>query len=183
VKDVDLFFLSKPSCLIPVRPRSGSLWKRLLYPPSIGRYIKKLSLVKLSETGFVQGRGQFGRKAALRKLKTNNERENETHSDSELCLKYKHRTSAERLSIKGPDGDACYVCLCESGGQAVRARASLEFSGITVLARMNTRSRFEHPYSGRVSKPGKASSNVVLRRQSGKRDRQRSVLTWNENVR
>jgi hypothetical protein len=47
VKDVDLFFLGKPFCLIPVRPRSGSLWKRLLYPPSIGRHIKKLSLFKL----------------------------------------------------------------------------------------------------------------------------------------
>jgi hypothetical protein len=76
------------------------------------------NMVKLSETGFVEEREPFGRKAALRKPKTNNERENETHCDSELWLKYEHRTSTER-PIEGADESSCCMRLWEHGRQVI----------------------------------------------------------------
>jgi hypothetical protein len=127
------------------------------------------NMVKLSETGFVEGREHFGRKVALRKLDTNNERENETHCDSELWLKHEHRTSTERLSIEGADGGTYYMCLWKSGRQIIRARASLTCSGIAVLARLNAQQRFGHPGSRWISKPGKASSSAFFGRQSGRK--------------
>jgi hypothetical protein len=75
---------------------------------------------------FCRKREQFGQKEKLRKLKTNNERENETHYDSELCVKHDHRTSTERLSIEGTDGGAYCIRLWENGRLVILARASLE---------------------------------------------------------
>jgi hypothetical protein len=132
------------------------------------------NMVKLCEIGFVEEREQFGRKAALRKLKTNNERENETHCDSELWLKHKHRTSNERLSIEGADGGAYWMRLWESGRQVIPARASLECSGIAVLARVNAQWKFGNPSSRWISKPGKASSSAFFGRQSGRKRKTRT---------
>jgi hypothetical protein len=125
-------------------------------------------MVKLSETGFAEEREPFGRKAAVRKLKESNESENDTLCDSELWLKHEYRISTERQSIERADECAYYMCLWEGGGQTVRARGSLEYSGIAVLTRVNARWKFGHPGSQWGSKPGKASSGAFFGKQSGK---------------
>jgi hypothetical protein len=126
-------------------------------------------MVKLSETGFVEGRELFRRKTALRKLKTNNKSDNETHCDSELCLKHEHRTSIKRLSIEGADGGADCMCLWESGMRGMRARASLETP-------KNRRSRTSEwamkirTYRFTIGEQaGKASLNAVFGRQNGRK--------------
>jgi hypothetical protein len=125
--------------------------------------------VELSEAGFVEGREQFGRKAVLKKSKTNKESGNTTHCDSELRLKHEDWTSTERLLIEGADGGGCCPRLCESGGHVMRARRNLECSRTAVLARVNARWQFGHAGSQLVNKPEKISSNAVFGRQNGKR--------------
>jgi hypothetical protein len=106
----------------PKRPESG--WKHA-YAVTILSTLNE-NMVKVSEIGFVEGRKQFGRKAALKKLKANNARENETHWDSELWLKHEYRTSTERLPFERADGRVCYMCLCKSGRQDIQATTNLE---------------------------------------------------------
>jgi hypothetical protein len=84
-------------------------------------------MVKLSEAVLV-----------LRKLKTNNERKKETHCDSELWLKHKHRTSIDRLSKEQMRAYIVSVCGGVAGKSYEPGRVWNALR-IAVLARVHGR--------------------------------------------
>jgi hypothetical protein len=66
--------------------------------------------MNLGETGFVEEIELFRRKAAFMEAKTNKERENELHRDSQLLPKHKHARSTQGM-LSGPDGGLCRMGL------------------------------------------------------------------------
>jgi hypothetical protein len=135
---------------LPDPKGAESGWEQACAVPIVS--VLNETIAKLSETGFLEEREQFGRKAALAKLKTNNERENETHCDSELWLKHKHRTQlSDWQSNEQMNVHVVYVC----GRVATRSYDPgrvWNVSGIAVLARVNGRWRFGYESSQLVSK-------------------------------
>jgi hypothetical protein len=129
------------------------------------------SAMERCEAGFMQRRKQFGRRAALSESMSNNECENEgrRESDSELWLKYEHRTSICRLLIEEADEGGSRMGLWESDRQCVRASAGLDCPGIAVFACVNARWTFGHASSQLMTKPDKVSFRGLFGRQGGRR--------------
>jgi hypothetical protein len=131
----------------------------------------KKSAVETSESGFVQRREQFGRRAALRKAAPGSECEREARrqSDSELWLKHEYHTSTGRLPIEEACGGGFCKGLRESGRQGVRASVGWDCPRIAVLARVNARWTSGHTGSQLVTKPGKVSFRELFGGQGGRR--------------